>query len=50
MPLIVFILDGVPLYSVIAGVVTVFFTRFYLGVTHITVFLASIDEFHFYVV
>ena len=50
MSLIVFILGGVPSYSVTTGVVTVFFTRFSLDVTHITVFLASIDKFPFYFV
>ena len=50
MLLIIFILGGVPPCGVTAGVVTVFFTRFTLGVTHITVFLASIDEFPFYLV
>ena len=50
MPLILFVLGGVPLCSVTTGVVTVFFTRFSLGVTYITVFMASIDEFPFYLV
>ena len=50
MSLVVFILGEVPPYSVTTGVVTVFLTRFSLGVTCITVFLASIDEFPFYLV
>ena len=48
MPLIVFILGGVPPCSITAGVVIVFFTRFSLDVTYVTVFLASIGEFPFY--
>ena len=37
-------------YGVTTGVVTVFFIRLSLDVTHITVFLASVDEFPFYIV
>ena len=50
MPLILFILGKVPPCSVTAGVITIFFTRFSLGVCHITIFQASIDEFPFYLV
>ena len=45
MPLIVFITGGFPPYSVTIGDVTVFFSRFC-----ITVFLASIGRFSFYLV
>ena len=44
MSLIVFILGGFP-HSVTAGAVAAFFSR-----CHITVFLASIGEFSFYLV
>ena len=49
MSLIILILGGVPPYSVTAGG-CYFFSRFSLSVTHVAVFLTSIDEFPFYYV
>ena len=45
MSLTVFVLSGVPSYSVTTGTVAVFFSRLC-----ITIFLASIGEFPFYFV
>ena len=48
MTLVVFILGRVPPCIVTTGVVTVLLTWFSPGVIHITILLASIDEFSFY--
>ena len=50
MALVVFFIGSVTPCIVTAGVITVLFTRFSLGVTHITLLLASIDEFSFYLI
>ena len=45
---IVLVLVGVPPCGVTAGVIIVFSTGFSLGIAHITVSLASVNEFLFY--
>ena len=42
----VFVLGSVPPYIIMAGVVTVLFTGFPLGVSHVTLFLSPLMNFH----